>query len=295
MDSDLITFTSFSNWDQTRTITLRNAFARDLTRRFKNLIIAIRQAVVNEDVFGLSPLTLAKIQTPGRKAFAYPSVKDQITAFMGWVDKQIENRILETRAGAELSRAVEVVWTSYYVRLAYEQGIRRARQELIKSNRSIPSLENSGGISGVINNPMNLNKLGLLYSRTFSELKGVTSAMSQQINRVLSQAMTEGKNAKQIARLLVHTIGGPSLELTSILGRFVPVMRRAQMIARTELVRAFHIALINEYRNWGVSGVKIKAEKPIDQNDHICHECNSLEGRTFNLDEIEGMIPLHVG
>lgn len=291
----MLTSYTVSNYDPTRTITLRNRFSREMSSRFDALIVAVRKAIVDEDVFGLSLLTQAKkVPTPGNKAFAYPNVKDQISAFMQWVDTQIEDGILGVAAGAKLSRAAEIAWTNYYVRLAYEQGIRRARQELINAKYRVPRLEESGGINAALANPLHANNIGLLYERTFVEFKGVTDTMRQQINRVLAQAMTEGKNANQIARLLVRTIGGPTLELTDTLGRFIPAKHRAQMIARTELSRSFHQSLIREYRNWGVSDVKVVAEWTSVKDGKVCPNCAELDGKVFNLDKIEGMIPLHV-
>ena len=292
----MLTSYAVTRYDPTRTTMLRNRFSREMDSRFSALIVAIRKAVVNEDVFGLSLLTQAKkVPTPGDKAFAYPSIKDQISAFMQWVDTQIEDGILGVAVGTQLSRAAEIAWTNYYVRLAYEQGIRRARQELINKRYQVPKLEDSGGVNGVIAHPSHNKNIGLLYERTFVELKGVTDTMHQQINRVLAQAMTEGKNAKQIARLLVRTIGGPTLELTDTLGRFIPAKRRAQLIARTELIRAHHLATIREYRNWGLSNVKVKAEWETMQDGRVCPECMSMDGKVFSLDEIEGKIPLHPG
>lgn len=291
----MLTVNAVNQYDPTRTLGLRNSFARELTKRFKNLIASIRHTIVVDDVFGFSPDTLAKatISSPGKGAFKYPALKDQLTAFMDWVNSQIEKGILETRAGVGLTRAVEVLWTNYYVRLAYEQGIGRARQELLRARYRVPSVENSGGINNIIYQPMHQDRLGVLYSRTYVELKGVTDAMSQQINRVLSQAMTQGKTANQIARLLVRTIGGPALELTDTLGRFIPALQRAQLIARTELVRAHASALVQEYRNWGAVGVKVEAEFMTAGDERVCPECAALEGQIFSLDEIDGMIPIH--
>lgn len=290
----LTAYNALVRYDPTRTLTLRNTFARAMSRRFDKVGATIRYAVVNEDVFGLSPVTFARRgQTPGAKAFQYPSMKDRVTAFMDWVNELVDKEILETQTGARLSRAVEIVWTNYYVRLAYEKGIERARREIMGVRSGIPSIENSGGVRTVLNHPLHLDKINLLYEVTYRELKGVTDAMQQQINRVLAQAMTEGKNANQIVKRLLRVIGGPSLELTDTLGRFIPAKRRAQMIARTELIRAFHRANIQEMRNWGIANIKVKAEWTTMKDAKVCPDCASMDGAIFSLDEIEGLIPLH--
>ena len=286
--------TQLSRIDPTRTLSLRNSFARDMNRRFNDIIADIRTAVVKEDVFGLTPTTFARGNTPGRKAFVYPSLSERIAAFMEWIDRLVENNVLENRVGARFGTATEAAWTRFYVRLGYEQGIRRARQELIKARYQVPLIDASGGIPAIMRQPTHNERLGILIRRTNMELKGVTDAMKQQINRVLSQAMMQGKNAKQIASLLVKTIGGPTLELTDSLGRFIPAKRRAQMIARTELIRTFAGAVVQEYRLWGILGARVKAEILTAGDDRVCARCHEFEGKIFTLDEIDGLIPAHV-
>lgn len=289
----LSVYAALTKVDPTRTLTLRNSFARDVTRRFKELITIVRYAIVKDDIFGLKLTNYAKLQSPGRQAFDYPKMQDRLTAFMDWIQSQVNRGILAPELGRQFGESVDVIWSNYYIRAAYQRGIERARTELIRANYAVPTIAASGGITTISNNPLHLEKLGLLYSQVYNELKGVTDAMNQQISRVLTQSMIEGKTADQIARRLVRVIGGPALELTDTLGRFIPAMRRAQMIARTETVRAQHLANIQEYRNWNVPGVRVKAEWVTAQDDRVCSSCASLEGQVFSLDVIEGMIPAH--
>jgi SPP1 gp7 family putative phage head morphogenesis protein len=83
------------------------------------------------------------------------------------------------------------------------------------------------------------------------------------------------------------------LGITDTLGRFIPAQRRAEMLARTEIIRAHHLATIQEYRNWGVLGIYVKGEWKTAGDDRVCSQCASLEGNIYTLDEIESMIPLH--
>ena len=87
--------------------------------------------------------------------------------------------------------------------------------------------------------------------------------------------------------------GVGTLGITDKLGRFIPAQRRAEMIARTELIRAHHLATIQEYRNWGVLGIKVKGEWKTAGDSRVCERCAELEGKIFTLDEIEPMIPFH--
>jgi len=120
--------------------------------------------------------------------------------------------------------------------------------------------------------------------------------MDTQISRVLAQGMADGDNPRLLARKLIATINGTGmgeLAITDTLGRFIPAARRAEMLARTEIIRAHHNATIQEYRNWAVEGVKVKAEFVTAGDDRVCDRCAALEREVFTLDRIEGMIPLH--
>ena len=289
----MLTTYAIANYDPTKLTTLRNAFSMNLTRRFRELQIIIRYAIVHDDIFGLNPTNYAKLQSPGTQAFKYLSVQEKLVAFMDWVQQQINKGILAPEAGRQLTASLDVAWSNVYVLSAYQRGVQRARTELLRANYAVPTIDASGGIGMITSNPLHLEKIQLLYTQVYNELKGVTDAMNQQISRILTQSMIEGKNADQIARRLIRVIGGPALELTDTLGRFIPAMRRAQMIARTELTRSFHLGNIREFRNWQVTGVTVKAEWTTIGDDKVCSACSTLEGKVFTLDEIEGRIPLH--
>ena len=286
-------------YDPTRTTNLRNSFARDMNRRFSKLVTIINKAIMDEDCFAIKPgsggfATMADMVTPGRLAFDFPRSGDKVTAFMEWLRKQVDAGILEVGRFPRLGTAIEEMWTDQYIYSAYQKGIARARQELMGAGYAVPSLEESGGLDAAFNMPMHLDRVGLIYSRVYSELKGITSAMDTQISRVLAQGMADGRGPIELARLLTKTITGPfgDLSITDTLGRFIPARRRAEMLARTEIIRAHHVATIQEYKNWAVEGVKVRAEWQT-AGTGACSRCLDLEGKVFELNVIEAMIPFH--
>ena len=296
-----------SQYDPTRTTALRNQFARDMRRRFAKLCAIINKAVVTEDCFALRPASggfavMADLTTPGKFAFDFPRSGEKVNAFMSWLEKQ-ERIFLESQGGTgirviqgpQMGGAVEDLWANKYVESAYQRGIMRARQELISAGYSIPTIAAAGGIAAVFNQPFHLDRVGLVYSRVYSELKGITSQMDTQISRILAQGMADGRGPRELARMMVKTITGPvgDLGLTDTLGRFIPAKRRAEILARTEIIRAHHMATIQEYKNWGAAGVKVTAEWKTAGDGRVCDECAALQGRIFSLAEIERMIPLH--
>lgn len=296
------TLNSVTRYDPTRTLGIRNAFARELSRRFDALARLVRKAIVTEDVFGMRRevhrvVTHAEddMTTPGHEAFGFPRSADKVAAFMAWLEHQVNLGILEVYEGTQIGRAIEWAWTNKYIQSAYQMGILRARQEMINSGRQVPSIEQSGGMATAFSAPFHVDRVGLIYTRAFQDLRGVTAIMAQQISRVLAQGIAEGRNPNELARQLVSTISGPvgDLGLTDTLGRFIPAKRRAQLIARTEVIRAHHVATIQEYRNWGVEGVFVKAEWVTAEDGRVCEECNALQHKVFDLDTIESMIPYH--
>lgn len=243
-----------------------------------------------------SKLTInAEFNTPQRASFAFPRSADKVEKFRLWLDKQIKNGILEVGELNQLGTGINGAWTNKYIFDSYKRGVIRARYELKKAGYDVPTIEATGGIAMSMSTPLHLDRVGLLYTRAFSELKSVTSQMDTQISRVLSQGIADGDNPKLLARKMRAVItgsGSGDLAITDSIGRFIPAKRRAEMIARTEIIRAHHQATIQEYRNWAAEGVRVRGEWKT-AGFGVCPECAELEGHIFDLDKIESMIPLH--
>jgi SPP1 gp7 family putative phage head morphogenesis protein len=256
-------------YDPTRTRTLRQRFVSDVNRRYRDLRGRIWKAVVDGDGFALRV-------NVGEFAGGQMSAR-QVESFMLWLQDQIDQGILEVYRGTPRSLSTSEHWSDIYVRSAYERGVARAHSELEKIGISITYAET---VEELINLPFHVDRLALLYTRTYNELRGVTQAMSQDIARTLAEGMAQGLNPYEIARNLnkrVDAIG--------------PV--RSRMIARTEIIRAHHQANILTYREAGIEGVRVIAEWLTAGDDKVCTECLKNEGKRFSLDEAEGMIPVH--
>lgn len=285
-------------YDPTFTTALRNAFARSMHRRFFELVKVIRKGVVDLDCFGLrrDPLSVLQMYPPEREAFAFVRSSRKIEEFMRWLRTQVENGVLTVQEYDQIGRGIEEAWTNLYISDSYKRGVIRARQEMRKAGLNVPSVDDSGGIDMILGMPIHIDRLGLLFTRVYSDLKGITDAMDAQIGRVLAQGIADGDGPRLLARKLISTINGTDmgdLGITDTLGRFIPAQRRAEMLARTEIIRAHHQAMIQEYRNWELLEIYIQGEWKTAGDDRVCEKCASLEGRVFTLDEIENMIPYH--
>jgi len=299
--SEVATYTEKQrrNYDPTHTTMLRDAFARDMRIRFKELMLVVKKSVADNDCFGLSEkkhIVVLQMTPAASNAFAFARSDAKLEAFMKWLNKQVEDGILTVEEATQIGTGFVSSWTNKYLTDSYKRGIIRARYEMLSAGYVVPAIEESGGIMAVMGLPMHVDRLGLIYTRAYNELKGVTNAMDQAISRILAQGLADGDNPILLARKLVATINGEGLGelgLTDSLGRYISPMRRAEMIARTETIRAHHLATIQEYRNWGVLGIKVKGEWKTAGDERVCPYCESMEGRVFTLDEIEPMIPAH--
>ena len=298
--NDVITYTEVGrlNYDPTRTTALRNSFATDMNRRFKAIAAAIVISVFKNDCFGLNntPIHVFQATPINPNAFLFLRDSEKVAAFIKWLDEQIKAEILTVIDLEQIGQSFDATWTNRYLFDSYKRGIIRARNEMIRSGVNVPSVEDSGGILNIVSSPFHIERLGLIFTRFYSDLKGITDVMESQISRILAQGIADGDGPRLLARKLVSAINGTGvgdLGITDTLGRFIPAMRRAEILARTEMIRAHHLATIQEYRNWGLLNIKVKAEWKTAGDDRVCSKCSSLEGQIFTLDEIEPMIPLH--
>jgi len=287
-----------AHYDPTHTTALRNAFAKNMNRKFNELILTVKKAIIVQDCFGLEKLNLVanKMTPPSWQKFSYLSNAKKVEEFMKWLQEQVNKGILDVRVMEQVGDAIDSNWMNLYLFDSYKRGVIRARYEMRKAGYDVPTIEESGGVGSIMTLPFHVDRIGLIYTRAYNELKGVTDAMSQQISRILAQGIADGDGALLLSRKITATINGmnaANLGITDSLGRYIPAQRRAEMIARTELIRAHHQATIQEYRSWELEGVRVQGEWRTAGDDRVCEKCASLEGKIFTLKEIENMIPLH--
>ncbi|KKL62939.1 hypothetical protein LCGC14_2180130 [marine sediment metagenome] len=294
--------------DPSRTTSLRIAFIREVTRRFKDLTRVITKAIVEEDVFGMmNPTTvtiLAGMITPGRRRFDFPRTSQKVSAFMDWLHRQVEAGILDIREFSQVGESVEAAWTNLYINDSYKRGVARARVQLREAGIDVATIEDSGGLVAILGTPFHVDRVGLLYTRAFGELRGITAVMEQHISRILAGGLAEGLGPQVLARMLNHSISGLGSTLGlpisyinprtgKLVNYFMPPLRRAQILARTEIIRAHAEGQLQEFKNWGILGVSVKAEWVTAGDARVCADCAANEGSVYTIEEAIGLIPLH--
>lgn len=256
--------------DPTKSRTLRNRFSADMYKRFRKLKGKVNHLIVHEDAFGLTR----------HQRFDFPRADQKVAAFMQWLRRQAREGILEIQEGVPIEAAAKQAWTKTYIQSAYQKGIAGAGQKLRGQGVDV----HDTFIDSAFNRPIHADRAGLLYTRTFTELQGVTDAMSTQMSQTLTQGLIEGRGPKQIASQLnkrVDKIG----------------ISRARRIARTEVIAAHAEATVNTYEEAGAQGVEVFAELNTTGDDLVCQECLALEQQTQSkplpINEAHGIVPVH--
>jgi len=278
--------------DPTRTAGLRQAYVKACRSRFVAIKSLIRETVVtNAALSSAVPIARGGVIALARAATRYDFPSDpagKAQAFMDWLMDTADEGILEIEQRDGRRIVLRQEWQNIYVRAAYTRGVEQADKLLARAggesgaceafytfNR--PSTIDPGRF---LSKPMHADALGILYTRNFNELKGITEAMGGQIADVLTRGLAQGLPIKKLARLLnerVDKIG----------------IRRATTMARTEIIRAHAEATINRYEEYGLENVVGMAEWQTAGDHRVCPLCRAIEGRTYSIAEARGMLPLH--
>ena len=268
--------------DPTRTGLLRRAFEAEIFKRFRRLKGKILDVVDRRDSFALRTKRVFNTEVLNRKRFEFLSDARKIDEFEKWLSTQIEADILGGAATAEDA------WLKRYIAEGYEKGAGRAFDDVRK-----PALASqNGSVSDFFQGtrdeflrqsfaaPEALEKVKILVSRTFSDLRNVTDVMKTQIRRELADGLVRGENPRVIARSLNNRVDK--------IGR-----TRSNIIARTEIIRAHSEGQLDSFEKLGVERVGVMAEWSTAGDDRVCPQCQPLEGTVMTIKEARGIIPRH--
>lgn len=267
--------------DPTRTATLRRLFETDLRKRFARLKGRITRLIDDEDALGLreKPHTIAGLV--GNERWKFLTSQEKVAAFQLWLAGHIQSEIL-----APPNEAENAYWVKY-VQDGYAKGAGRAFDDTKKA--ALWTSEQQGAffagskdqfLRQSFGQPETIEKAKLLAGRVFTDLKGVTEAMGTQMSRTLTDGLVRGQNPREIAKALNETVDG--------IGK-----RRAETIARTEIIRAHAEGQLDALESLGVEEIGVMVEWSTAGDDRVCPLCAALEGIVMKLDEARGTIPRH--
>ena len=265
--------------DPTDTGDIRERFLQDVRGRFRRLRGLVRAAVGYEhDVFELSGREEAAALAPDdngddrvrdddipEDVFQFETDAGKISAFMTWLGRQVEMRVLEPVSLEDVRDGSH--WTAQYVDEAYARGWQQARGRLQQSGVGV------GGEVDPFNLPVPRKKLQRLYTRTYRNLESVTADIAEPVREALTDGLAKGENPRKIADRLTSEI--ETLQKT-----------RAEVLARTEIINAHATSTLDRYGRAGTESVTVSGEFATATDDRVCPVCESLAGREFGTDQM---------
>lgn len=205
----------------------------------------------------------------------------KVQAFQQWLRDNIDERV---RGQAE-----QKLWERF-VQQGYERGAGRAFDDTKKpyakgyaKDKSTDDFYKGGKaefLKSSFGQPETVNKVKLLAGRVLTDLKGVTDAMAAQMARVLADGLVKGQNPRQIAAELNRVVTGIGI-------------RRANIIARTEVIRAHAEGQLDSLEKLGVVEVGAQVEWSTAGDKRVCPKCRPLNGIKLTIVQARGKIPLH--
>lgn len=214
--------------------------------------------------------------------FAFRSSAEQVRLFQEWLAAEIQLGVIQTTA----ANVENAYWTEF-IRRGYEKGAGRAfddvrKPALASGKEQLAFFDGTRAefLRQSFAQPETVEKVKLLAGRVFTELKGVTDAMSAQMSRALAEGLVQGKNPRAIAKDLVDRVDKIGIN-------------RARLIARTEIIRAHAEGQLDAMERLGVEEVGVMVEWSTAGDDRVCPLCQPLEGVVFKLKEARGLIPRH--
>lgn len=242
--------------DPTRTVSLRRVFERALIARFRLLKKLAREFLLQ------SIITNAP--------------KDEIARFREWLDRMIAEQVLEVVEGTPMQMAADKHWMNLYITSAYQKGLQHAASQIRKGGGEV----SDHWVDSAFLRPIHADRVGLIHTRAYNELKGVTDAMASRLSDILAQGIAEGVGPMVIARRIADQIDSIGIN-------------RARRIARTEVIRAHAEATLNTYEEAGIEGVTVQVEFTATMDNRVCPKCAELNGKIFTIKESRGVIPVH--
>jgi hypothetical protein len=311
-----------SGSDPSRTTVLRLAFIRALNARYRELAQDVRVSIVDRDTFGIQAQpslavarsldsrsilprsSLGTLSPTLPRQFAFQTTERKVAGFLAWLEEQQSQGILQlvrsTRAGGFTrfgAVSVEEPWTNLYIDSAYRKAVWRKRTELVRAGAEVVPVDAiPGGVGAIMNQPVHAERLAILYSRTFEDLKTAASAVNAEARRKLIDGLTtgltrglaEGKSPLVIAREISRDVVGRYTE-----GRHGIV--RARAIARTEINRAHNSAAMAEFREARRQtgrDIRVDVEVGVGDDANICQDLR--DAVPYTLEEADGLLPAHV-
>ncbi len=167
---------------------------------------------------------------------------------------------------------------SRWLGLGVRQGAKRA---VVDSGRTrpVPAQSQDVVVSVALGTGGSKSRVDLIVARSLNDLQGLSEQAIAGIGRLLAEGMAAGHNPKKVA--------------AAIRKQFGVTKRRAETIARTEMVRAHAEGQLAGFEQMGVTKLGVQAEWLATHDGKACPKCKAMSGKVFTLEQAHGKIPMH--
>lgn len=293
----------------------------DSDNRFRELAQLIRQAIVDLDVFGLKSKgekgqrdsdvqvnrdsqetknRKGRYSLPKREAWSQRRTPQKVRLFMKWLRDQEAKGVLEQKRGAPKDVNGSRLWANLYLESNYRRGIQETYSQVKRTANRNKEIRDGLGrrwrqpvadfADSAFNQPIHADRVGMLYTRAFTDLEGITSTMDAQVSDVLSQGLIDGRNGEDLAREVINRVTG----LTSTEGqrrRGISAMQRARTLARTELILAHQQAALNTMTEASNKlGEQVYAQWKTALDDRVRPAHQERHDKVFDRVEVESLL-----
>jgi len=220
------------------------------------------------------------------------SLPQKISEFRRWLGGRISALVLTTS-----EENPEDTWLGQYINEAYAKGKSRAfddtryKEKLQKQKMGFYEGSRYEFLRSAFGRPVQTQRVKAIIGRSYTDLKGVTDAMNQQITRTLVDGMIQGDSPRVVAKNMVDRVD--KIGIT-----------RALAIAQTEIVAAHSEGQLDSFEQLGIEAVGVSVEwmtaagpnatEAEMKRARVCPKCISLSGVVLSIDEARGLLPRHV-
>jgi len=219
-------------------------------------------------------------QKPTENRFQFKTSPQKIEAFQDWLKSQLKTTVI--------SPSNEQLWSDYATE-GYRKGAGRAFDDVEGKPKKQRRWGAGAGkfydgsreqfLRSSFGRPETVEKIKLLAGRSFDDLENVTEDMATRMSRTLTDALSQGMNPREAASLLSEDI-----DISQ---------QRAELIARTEIIRAHAEGQLDSMKSMGVEFVGAQVEWSTAGDGRVCLKCSEMEEKAYSIDDARGMIPLH--
>lgn len=253
-------------------------FEKQLIKRFNWLKKEMKKYVVSL----LDETNLNIFEVP-LNPYPFATSSEKMEMFSEWIKQMEDQGVLHSIKGPGQTVVGYEHWSDLYIETSYKKGMRDAYS--YGKYASVTNLKFSEWINAAFYTAIHADRVGLLYSRTYNDLKGITEATDTALSRKLAQGMAEGKNPNVIAKEMAETIDDIGI-------------KRAKLISRTEVMRAHAEAGLNTYESFNEEGLSIMVEWSAAKDERTCPRCIAMayengKPKVYTIEEARGKIPLH--